>query len=395
METTKIETFLTEAIQRYHPMAIALSNDLYAHPEVSNEEFRSSQKVVDILKEAGFAVEYPYMGYPTAFHGLLDNGDGPSVAIMVEYDALPGLGHACGHNAHCSMAVLAAVALASVKDRFHGKLHVFGTPAEEADGAKVGMARHGAFDGMDLAIMNHSWSGGACTPNMSLLGLQCYIIQFTGKSAHAAAAPWEGHNALTAARKFLDLLDARRESFTADIRVSGIITDGGRSPNIIPDTSTVRLEFRADSRGKVRALDDIVHKCAQGAGLAMDCQVEFTSAFEGFDDMVRVPELEQAAVQVFEQLGYPCGPVDMPNGSSDVGNVSYHCPTIQPLMSISDTFYALHTPQFRDETIKPAAHKGIADGAALIAALVYRTLTDDSFREMVAASYQAQRAKKL
>ena len=223
-----ISNDLSQAIQRHWHTAVALSDDLYAHPEIAHQEFRSSQKVVELLRQAGYQVEYPYMGYPTAFRGVLKNGEGPSAAILVEYDALPGLGHACGHNAHCAMAVLAALAMADLKDRFQGTVYVFGTPAEEEAGAKIGMAANGAFDGMSLATMIHSWSGPASISDMDVLSLRCYLMEFKGTSAHAVAGPWAGHSALAAARGFLSLIDARRESFTSDVHVNGIITDGGK-----------------------------------------------------------------------------------------------------------------------------------------------------------------------
>ena len=142
-------------------------------------------------------------------------------------------------------------------------------------------------------------------------------------------------------------------------------------------------------------MDEIVRNCAKGACIALDCDVSFAKGFEDFADMVRVPVLEQATMQLFEELGQDYEPVPTPCGSSDVGNVSYHCPTIQPQLSISDTFYALHTEQFRDETIKPKGHEAVAVGAQLIASLVYRTLTDAQFREDVQHSYEEQKEKKL
>lgn len=389
-----METYLTQAVNKYHKLAIELSDDLFAHPELPDQEFRSSQKVVDILKEAGYQVEYPYLGYPTGFRAVLDNGEGPSAAILVEYDALPGLGHACGHNVHGSMAVLAALAMAESKDKFKGKVYVFGTPAEEENGAKVGMAERGAFDDMSLAVMIHSWSGAYSVPDMDVLSLRCYLVEFKGQSAHAVAGPWKGHNALAAARKFLDLIDARRECFTPDIHVNGVITDGGRQPSILPDRAEIRLEFRTDSMTKLEAMDEVVLKCAKGAAMALDCEVGFTKAFDDFADMVRVPVLEEAAAALMDELGRPHMQVQSPSGSSDVGNVSYHCPAIQPLLSICDTFYALHTEEFRDATVKPAAHQTIAAGAELIAALVLRALTDAEFRQKVYDSYLERKAKK-
>ncbi len=180
------------------------------------------------------------------------------------------------------------------------------------------------------------------------------------------AGPWEGHSALAAARGFLSLIDARRESFTRDVHVNTIITDGGLCPAILPDRAELRIEFRTDSLSKLERMDDIVKKCAHGAASAMDCTVNFTKADDDFADMVRVPVLEDTVEELLHEMGRASEPVRTPNGSSDVGNVSYHCPAIQPLLTIGDTFYALHTPEFREETLKEPAHQAIADGGKLL-----------------------------
>ena len=390
-----ISNDLSQAIQRHWHTAVALSDDLYAHPEIAHQEFRSSQKVVELLRQAGYQVEYPYMGYPTAFRGVLKNGEGPSAAILVEYDALPGLGHACGHNAHCAMAVLAALALAEAKDQFQGTVYAFGTPAEEENGAKIGMAAKGAFDGLSLATMIHSWSGPASISDMDVLSLRCYLVEFKGVSAHAVAGPWKGHSALAAARKFIDLIDARRECFTPDVHVNSIFKESGLQPSILPDRAVVRIEFRTDSMAKLEQVDEIIEKCAKGAAMALDCTVSFSKGTEDFADMVRVPVLEDAVEDLLHEMGRASEPVRIPNGSSDVGNVSYHCPAIQPLLTIGETFYALHTPEFREETIKEPAHQAIADGAKLLGSLVLRALTDEEFRDAAQKSYLAQKEKKL
>ena len=395
MGSQKLHDFISDAIRKHHGLAVELSDDLYAHPELPDQEFRSSAKMADILREAGYEVEYPYMGYPTAFRAELDNGDGPHTAILVEYDALPGLGHACGHNVHGSMSILAALALMENKDKFPGRLSIIGTPAEEEDGKKIGMSARGAFDGLDLAVMNHSYSGPVSMPDMDLLGLACYILEFKGTSAHAAAGPWKGHSALACARKFLDLVDARRECFTGDVRFNGVILDGGRAPNILPDKAVVRLEYRADSRSKMNLLHDIMHKCARGACIALDCEYTYSKGFDGFDDMVCVPALQKEVSGLLEALGHSAAPPQAPSGSSDVGNTSYRCPTIQPLVTICQPNYALHTIEFREETIKQPAHDAIAVGAQLIAELVYRTMTDEAFRSEVNESYQTSLKAKL
>ena len=386
---------LVSAIEKHWQQAVELSDDLYAHPELPDQEFRSSQKVVDMLKAAGYEVEYPYMGYPTGFRAVLKNGEGPSAALLIEYDALPELGHACGHNAHCAMAVLAALALAEAKDQFQGTVYAFGTPAEEENGAKIGMAAKGAFDGLSLATMIHSWSGPASISDMDVLSLRCYLVEFKGVSAHAVAGPWKGHSALAAARKFIDLIDARRECFTPDVHVNSVFKESGLQPSILPDRAVVRIEFRTDSMAKLEQVDEIIEKCAKGAAMALDCTVSFSKGTEDFADMVRVPVLEDAVEDLLHEMGRASEPVRIPNGSSDVGNVSYHCPAIQPLLTIGETFYALHTPEFREETIKEPAHQAIADGGKLIGSLILRTLTDEKFRDQVRQSYLAQREKKL
>ncbi len=386
---------LVSAIEKHWKQAVELSDDLYAHPELPDQEFRSSQKVVDMLKAAGYEVEYPYMGYPTGFRAVLKNGEGPSAALLIEYDALPELGHACGHNAHCAMAVLAALALAEAKDQFQGTVYAFGTPAEEENGAKIGMAAKGAFDGLSLATMIHSWSGPASISDMDVLSLRCYLVEFKGVSAHAVAGPWKGHSALAAARKFIDLIDARRECFTPDVHVNSVFKESGLQPSILPDRAVVRIEFRTDSMAKLEQVDEIIEKCAKGAAMALDCTVSFSKGTEDFADMVRVPVLEDAVEDLLHEMGRASEPVRIPNGSSDVGNVSYHCPAIQPLLTIGETFYALHTPEFREETIKEPAHQAIADGAKLLGSLVLRALTDEEFRDAAQKSYLAQKEKKL
>ena len=386
---------LVSAIEKHWQQAVELSDDLYAHPELPDQEFRSSQKVVDMLKAAGYEVEYPYMGYPTGFRAVLKNGEGPSAALLIEYDALPELGHACGHNAHCAMAVLAALALAEAKDQFQGTVYAFGTPAEEENGAKIGMAAKGAFDGLSLATMIHSWSGPASISDMDVLSLRCYLVEFKGVSAHAVAGPWKGHSALAAARKFIDLIDARRECFTPDVHVNSVFKESGLQPSILPDRAVVRIEFRTDSMAKLEQVDEIIEKCAKGAAMALDCTVSFSKGTEDFADMVRVPVLEDAVEDLLHEMGRASEPVRITNGSSDVGNVSYHCPAIQPLLTIGEKFYALHTPEFREETIKEPAHQAIADGAKLLGSLVLRALTDEEFRDAAQKSYLAQKEKKL
>lgn len=383
-----------QAVEKHHPAAIALSDNLAAHPELAYKEVASSAKIVALLREHGYDVEYPFMGYETAFCGKLRTGDGPNVAILVEYDALPDIGHGCGHNLHGSLSVLAGLALAELRDQFQGTIHLIGTPAEEEDGAKVGMADRGAFDDMAVAMMMHSIGGGVCQPDMDALSLRCYVMEFHGQTAHAVAGPWEGRSALAAARKFLDLIDARRECFTPDIRVNAVILDGGRAPNIIPDYAEIRIEFRTNSMVKLERMDETVLKCAKAAAMALDCEVTWKPGLSDFADMVRINALEDEITELLTGLGEKVSPVLPPSGSSDLGNVSYRCPSIQPLIAITGEPFALHTAEFAACTTKPEAHRAMARGAEALVLLSLKVLGDSGFRKAIHEEFIQQRDLK-
>ena len=382
-----------EAVERYRGEAENLSRYLHDNPEVSSQEFGSSARIVSLLEGWGFEVEYPFFGMDTAFRAPFEDGPGPEIAIMVEYDALPDIGHGCGHNLHGSLALLAGAALKDLKGLYAGKIRVIGTPAEEADGAKVAMSEGGVFDGMALAIMMHS-IGGACQPNMDVLSLSVYTAEFTGQGAHDVAAPWHGRSALAAARKFIDLIDARRECFTPDIHVNSVFIDGGKAPNIIPEHASLFVEFRAGSEARLKDVADMIAKCAQGAAIALDCEVKLEKHPCSFADMVRIPELEEETAKILAGLGARVSPVSPPVGSSDVGNVSYRCPTLQPLISITDEPLALHTREFADATLTPRAAEAMAIGAEAVALLVLKTMTDETFGNAVSDGFKRELAAK-
>ena len=389
MENTDL---VRRTVERLKPVAVRLSDELAAAPELSGKEYEASRKIAGILEKAGFAVEYPFDGMETAFKAALDNGGGASVALMAEYDALPGIGHGCGHNLHGAMSVLAALALAELKGLFTGKLYVIGTPDEEKDGAKIRMSSDGVFDGMDIAMMIHC-SAGISTPAMRCLSLKGCKYTFTGQTAHAAVSPWNGRNALTAARKFLDLLDARRESYTPYMRVSSVIEDGGITPNVIPGTATVKVEFRAENAARLKEVEDIVFKCAKGASIALDCDMsrEYDSVV-GYLDILQNDAIENAVSGIFDNLGINFQPDLVPIASSDAGNVSYSCPVSHPLLSIVDEPVNFHTVDFAAATQKPLAYERLATGARALAHLALRTWNDAGFRKAVRSEFESRKA---
>jgi metal-dependent amidase/aminoacylase/carboxypeptidase family protein len=420
--TETLTAKIHEAVAEHFQAAASLSRYLYEHPEISGCEFESSKKIAALLGERGFDVEYPFCGIETAFRATLELGapdsgasgtPAPFCIIMVEYDALPELGHGCGHNLHGALSVLAALALKEILTTNHtnrtnntnedeekinnedccffGKIIVIGTPAEETIGAKIKMADAGVFDGASLAIMMHSIGGGIARPNFDLQALRRYNVSFTGKSAHAAISPWEGHSAQTALRKFLDLLDARRECFTSDIRFSAIITESGKAVNIIPEHASALVEFRAATNARLDLLDETVKKCAQGAALALDCKTQFSKTDDDYANMVRVPALEDEAEKLFRTHGFECAPVLPPAGSSDVGNVSHRCPALQPFIPITSQNFALHTKEFAASTQSETALDAMRRGAEIIAALCAKVLCEAEFREAIHKEWEAAR----
>jgi amidohydrolase len=354
---------IKQAVAKHFKTAAELSRDLAAHPELSHKEFESSRKIVAILANAGYETEYPFQGYATAFRATCQNGAGPSAAFLAEYDALPGIGHGCGHNLHGALSVLAGLAMLELKDRFQGTLYLIGTPGEEQAGAKIGMAAAGVFDGLSLAAMMHCVGGGACQSNMAALGFRQFDALFEGRAAHAVAAPWEGASALACARKFIDLVDARRECFTPDIHFNAIIKDGGAASNIIPATASLRFDIRADSTEKLDAMEKLIRKCADGAALAMDCTVRLSPASGEYAAMKRSPELEQKAAAALLARGFKVAPVSPPLGSTDMGNVSQRCPSVHPLLAVTDKPIPWHTPEFAAACLTPEAEDAMRRGA--------------------------------
>ena len=384
MEEARFLKELGEQIDKLSFIATALSDDLGHNPELPAEEYESSKKIVSLLREQGMEVEYPYMGIPTAFCAQMGNPDAPKVAILVEYDALPDVGHACGHNVHGSMAVLTGMALWQMRDTLPGCVRIIGTPAEEKDGAKIPMADAGIFDDCDLAIMIHSFNSGKSFVNMPLLALDGYDFIFEGAGAHAALSPWEGRNALTAARKFLDLVDARRQMFKPDVRCNGFFLDGGTATNVIAEKAVVRIEWRSESRKDCDEIARSIIACGKGAAIAFDVNMSYKKYLSSFAELKRNAVLEREIANIFMGLGILVTPMEEAQmASSDIGNVSFRCPTLHPLLAITEKPYPLHSREFTTEIFSPMAHERIVLGAKAMGEMTARVLFNTALRQEI------------
>ena len=249
--------------------AFELNYFLAENPELSGKEYLACEKICALLESHGITVERAFAGIPTAFRGTVCEApdSGINIGIIAEYDALPEIGHACGHNLHGSMSVLTALSLLPILKDIDCELLVAGTPAEETDGAKVEMSAKGLFDGCDFAMMIHS-CGGKNMVEYRSLAMDAVEFTFTGKTSHAASAPWEGRNALNGLQLFFHAVDMLRQHVRPEARMHGIVYDGGAVPNIVPERAVGRFYFRAPKRAYLDEIIKKVHNCARGAALA-------------------------------------------------------------------------------------------------------------------------------
>jgi len=326
---------------------IRIAAHLFEHPETANEETESAAYLTAILKENGFEVECPYCGLATGFKATKKNGEGPRIAYMAEYDALPGLGHACGHNWIAATSLGAGITLAKALSEYPGEVTIFGTPAEETGDGKPVMVDAGAFDGYDAALEFHGHNRTCLKPDM--IGIGGIDIHFCGKAAHAGALPYEGVNALDAVVLFYNAVGVLRQQIREGARIHGIIVEGGQAPNIIPDSCTIRIEIRYPEMTYWEELLGKVVRCAEGAALATGCEMEwhhFEPTCASVKHNRKLVDLLAEILADYPQFAEEGGPLG--GGSSDVGNVSQVVPTLHPMMKITEVEEGPHTAAFCD-----------------------------------------------
>lgn len=380
MELDEAQRAVLAAIDGARGRILSVSRCIHEHPELGRQETFASSLVAETLEAAGFVLERGYAGIPTALIARKAGGKGsgkaggkgPRVAFLAEYDALPGLGHGCGHNLITAAAIGAGMGLGAVIDSIAGdsggEVVVMGTPAEETDGAKVSMVAQGCFDDIDAALMVHPYDGNFS--EVESLAMDAIELRFFGKSAHAAASPWDGLNALDAVIQTFNGINALRQHLRPDARIHGIITDGGQAPNVVPERATARFYVRARRRDY---LDQVVQKfkaCAEAAAMATGTRLETANYELSFDDMASNGPLSDR-FRDYMTGALASGPFRRaPDsfGSLDMGNVSHVVPAVHALVDITGgTRMSLHTPEFRDAAISATAEDAIIRAAKALA----------------------------
>ncbi|WP_445668889.1 M20 family metallopeptidase [Niallia sp. FSL W8-0954] len=359
------------------------------NPELGHEEFKACEILTDTLKQHGFNVEIGICDLPTAFKATFDSGnDGPVIGYMAEYDALPELGHACGHNLIGTMGIAAGIGLSKVLSETGGKVIVYGTPAEETKGGKVTMAEAGIFEELDVAMMVHPLDNYMTSGDS--LAMDAIQFEFFGKAAHAAASPHLGINALDAVLQTFNSINALRQHIKSDARIHGVITEGGKAANIVPDYAVAQFYVRAGKREEVNKLVEKVKQCAEGAALQTGATVKSSFYEFSYDDMITNQTLSDLFTKQLVDLGVDASEIQEQrdgSGSLDMGNVSQVVPSIHPYVKICNEAYACHTHEFREAAMSDQGRDAMILGAKSMALTGLEILTNKEVLAEIKAEF--------
>jgi len=370
MEIDELKASVCGEVDRWGDRLIDVAHQIHDHPELAYEEQAAHDLLTSVLDDAGLAPERAAYGVPTAFRAEA-GGDGPVVAVLCEYDALPEIGHACGHNIIGTAGAGAGLVAAALADELGGRVLVLGTPAEEGGGGKVFMAERGALDGVDAALMVHP--AGLDLATMDAIAIQRLRVTYHGREAHAAAAPEKGRNALDAAVLGYMNVAALRQHIRPDERVHGIFTESGEAPNVVPQRTAALWYVRSPSLDGLEVLKDRVLACLHAGADAAGCTMEHEWVDPAYADMVdNVPlvDLYRANAARTGRDVPPLGEGGQVVGSTDMGNVSHLVPAIHPMIAVSPATVAIHTADFAGYAAGPEGDRAVLDAARALASTV-------------------------
>lgn len=364
---------------------VEISHRIHERPELGNEEIFASRTLIDQLRANRFEIETDIAGHATGFIATYDSDmTGPVIGFLAEYDALPGLGHACGHNIIGTASVLAAVALKEVVDEIGGKVVVLGCPAEEGGengSAKASYVKAGVIDEIDVALMIHP--GNETYRTINTLAVDVLDIKFYGRSAHASENADEALNALDAMISYFNGIAQLRQHIKKGQRVHGVILDGGKAANIIPDFTHARFYTRATSRRELDVLTEKVNQIARGAAIQTGCDFEFGPIQNGVDEFIKAPKLDDLFEKYATELGEEVIDDDFGYGSTDTGNVSHVVPTIHPHIKIGSRNLVGHTHRFREAAASLQGDQALIRGAKILALMGLELIENKSLLDEI------------
>lgn len=365
---------------------VEMSHRIHERPELGNEEIFASRTLIDTLKANGFEIETDIAGHATGFIATYESDkEGPVIGFLAEYDALPGLGHACGHNIIGTASTLGGIALKQVIDHIGGSVVVLGCPAEEGGengSAKASYVKAGIIDDIDIALMVHP--GNETYRTINTLAVDVLDVKFYGKSAHASENADEALNALDAMISYFNGVAQLRQHIKKSQRVHGVILDGGKAANIIPDFTHARFYTRATSRKELDVLTEKVKQIARGAAILTGCDYEFGPIQNGVNELIKSPKLDDLFEKYATEMGEAVIDDDFGYGSTDTGNVSHVVPTIHPHIKIGSRNLVGHTHRFREAAASLQGDQALIKGAKIMALMGLELINDTSlFNEIV------------
>ncbi len=362
---------LVAEVHRRADVLLDASHDIHAHPELNFEEHHAHDVLTALADADGLEVERHAYGLDTAF-AVRAGTEGPTIAVLCEYDALPEIGHACGHNIIGTAGMGAGLAAAVVAQELGGRVLILGTPAEEGGGGKIFLAEAGAFEGVDAAMMIHP--AGVDLMRMDVIAVDSFEMHYHGEAAHAAAFPWKGRNALDAAVLGYMNVAALRQHIKPNERVHGVITHGGEKPNIVPAAASTAWYVRSRNLDTLAQLTPRVAAALEAGATATGCTCERETKAPLYADMIHNSAMVEAYRANALRTGRdPLDPTDAGTpvvGSTDMGNVSYLVPAIHPMIAVAPPHISIHTPEFTAYAGGPAGDKAVIDGAIAMALTV-------------------------
>jgi amidohydrolase len=370
MDLDAVKQRVVDEVDRRADVLVEASHQIHDRPELNFEEHFAHDLLTSIIDGEGIEVERGAYGLDTAFVARAGS-EGPTIAVCCEYDALPGIGHACGHNIIGTAGLGAGLVAAALADELGGRIVVLGTPAEEGGGGKVLMADRGALEGVDAAIMVHP--AGADLLAMTAIAIQQVWVEYEGEAAHAAAFPYKGRNALDAAVLGYMNVAALRQHIRSDERIHGIFTDAGDKPNIVPAHAAAQWYVRARNLRRLEALKERVFACLQAGADAAGCRMHHHWKDPAYADMVDNRAIVELYAANSARLGRTLlDPADGPLvvGSTDMGNLSHLVPSIHPMIKVSPPNISIHTPEFARYAASAEGDLAVVDGAKALAMTV-------------------------
>lgn len=366
-----------------------ISKYLYENPELGDEEFKAVKLLTEYFSKNGFAVEASIYGLSTTFRAEYDSHKpGAHIALFCEYDALPQIGHGCGHNLISAMSVGAALGLKSVLDEIGGKVTVFGTQAEETSGVKGILAEKGAYKDVTIAMMAHP--NAVSEESGTSLALNAIKFEYFGKTAHAAAIPEKGINALDGVILLFNGINALRQHVTSDVRIHGIITQGGAAPNIVPDYAEAKFYVRSKDKGNLEAVVAKVKECAEGAARMTGASVKITTFETSYDNLRTNQALSDLFSANLRELGETeIKPACDGIGSIDIGNVSQVVPVIHPWIGVGDTSLIIHSKEFAEHTMTDMGKTVIYKGACALALTAYDVIASKENQKKIKEEFMS------